>query len=607
MSNSIRTTPSEGTRFGLQDDQFELGKELGGGSQGRVHTCTRLGTGNVYAAKVVNVKILEMRMHALVNLRREINIMRELHHPRIVNLREAFWEGDICFIVMDLARGGDLHGKIALGKGLEGGELSCKHIALQLLEGIGYMHSHRIIHRDLKPENVLVVRSYAPPPPHKGELLEVKIADFGLSKCLHRAGEGGPGMTACGTLDFLAPEVVESSYDERIDFWSFGVVLYMTLCGAYPFNIEGVQDVRMLRTARIATSEAWQAVSFEGRDMVHGLLTVDPFARLGLDGCTRHKWLADQAAQVEAHRLRARQAWQKLQASFAPKAGEDRKPRRARLPPQETSIGLLSSSQSDIEGVPSPLGVPALEPQGAIRHVEGWVGSAVDSIELHFRDGTVCYHGAHGGKTHGAWHLHQHELVIAVIQETRPMYLGNSVTLYTSECQIISLQGGDARRRNRMVAPVGSQIVGLQFENSNLIGIHMERVSASGHGAVEQISGWVGSAVDGLSFHLRDGKVRRYGGEGGTEVPPLRLDADDFLMIVEQSRMDAFLGNSFAFYTSKGQILEIRGMESARTRRFVSPRGSQICDLQFDGSLLVGVSTCPDSGDLGSSQLHRLE
>eukprot|EP00434_Breviolum_minutum_P014907 symbB.v1.2.013140.t3/scaffold925.1/size151535/7 len=82
--------PPEGTRFGLKDDNFELGQELGGGSQGRVFACKRLGTGNEYAVKVVNTKAISLRERTVASLRREIGVMRELHHPRIVNLKEAY-------------------------------------------------------------------------------------------------------------------------------------------------------------------------------------------------------------------------------------------------------------------------------------------------------------------------------------------------------------------------------------------------------------------------------------------------------------------------------------------------------------------------------------
>eukprot|EP00913_Durusdinium_trenchii_P015918 g14959.t1 len=161
--------PPSGTRFGMKDDNFELGDELGGGSQGRVFRCKRLGTGNEYAVKVVNTKAISLRERTVASLRREILVMRELHHPRIVNLKEAFWEGDLCFIVMDLARGGDLHGKLEPGKGL-GPEASSRHVSKHLLSAIAYMHHHKVMHRDLKPENVLIARSYLGPEPLCAEL-----------------------------------------------------------------------------------------------------------------------------------------------------------------------------------------------------------------------------------------------------------------------------------------------------------------------------------------------------------------------------------------------------------------------------------------------------
>eukprot|EP00435_Cladocopium_sp_Y103_P019888 s1114_g4.t2 len=181
--------PPVGTRFGLKDDNFELGEELGGGSQGRVFLCKRLGTGNEYAVKVVNTKAISLRERTVHSLRREIGVMRELHHPCIVNLKEAFWEGDLCFIVMDLARGGDLHGKLEPGTGL-GPEISSRHVSKHILSGIAYMHSHKVIHRDLKPENVLIVRSFLGPEPLCAEMyLFVKftpeLRDFEMGETIH--------------------------------------------------------------------------------------------------------------------------------------------------------------------------------------------------------------------------------------------------------------------------------------------------------------------------------------------------------------------------------------------------------------------------------------
>ncbi|CAE7157508.1 unnamed protein product [Symbiodinium pilosum] len=338
--------PAEGTRFGLHDDSFELGTELGGGSQGRVYMCKRLGTGNEYAVKVVNTKAIELRERTVASLRREITVMRELHHPRIVNLKEAFWEGNLCYIVMDLARGGDLHSKLEPGAGI-GSEHASRHISLQLLGGIAYMHSHKVIHRDLKPENVLIVRSVRRSEPAY-EMHDVKIADFGLSKCLRRVGEQEAGMTACGTLDYLAPEVVTGQYDERIDFWSFGVLLYVMLSGRLPFEIEGVADIKRLAGQHLSFQGVWRIVSEHAKDFVQGLLRVDPGDRLDQSGCLLHPWLAEEAMNTMEGSACAH-------ADVFKSYGSSKKSSNVTLTPTAELPGVHSSIVLDSEGPGSKL------------------------------------------------------------------------------------------------------------------------------------------------------------------------------------------------------------------------------------------------------------
>lgn len=583
--------PPEGTRFGLKDDNFELGQELGGGSQGRVFACKRLGTGNEYAVKVVNTKAISLRERTVASLRREIGVMRELHHPRIVNLKEAFWEGDLCFIVMDLARGGDLHGKLEPGTGL-GPEVASRHVSKHLLSGIAYMHSHKVIHRDLKPENVLIVRSFLGPEPLCAEMHDVKIADFGLSKCLKRVGEQDAGMTACGTLDYLAPEVLTGQYDERIDFWSFGVLLYVMLCGRLPFEIEGVADIKRITRERLSPQGAWQRLSEEAKDMVKGLLCVDPADRLNESGCLRHPWLEEKDSDHE------KVTWSS-DTDISPST-TTRQNGGYRRKAQSDTLTLFDE-EPGVAYWSAPL-------KGLVKQISGSVGNAVDCVEMQLRSGKKHFYGNQGGFQHKSWRLHHDEIILAVAQEERDSFVGNSVVFYTSECQIIALQGHDATNRTRLIAPIGSQITGLQFEGSQLTGIYLERVPVDGSPmAVSSILGSIGSAVDKLVLRLRDGSTRRYGFEGGYQAGPYDLDDDEYILLVEQDRRDAYLGNSIAFVTSKGKILEFRGMQASRSRRFVAPPNRQICGLGFAGSRLSSVTTCPLQPDGTDLTDHVLE
>jgi serine/threonine protein kinase len=71
-----------------------------------------------------------------------------------------------------------------------------------------------IIHRDIKPENILISKDD-----------ELKLADFGWSNFNHGQNKR---ETYCGTLDYLAPEMVDKSHlhDYRVDIWSLGVLIY---------------------------------------------------------------------------------------------------------------------------------------------------------------------------------------------------------------------------------------------------------------------------------------------------------------------------------------------------------------------------------------------
>ena len=83
------------------------------------------------------------------------------------------------------------------------------------------MHNEYIMHRDIKPENILVEHGV------------LKLSDFGWSiySPLYKR------QTFCGTVDYVPPEIVEgASYDERVDIWALGVLLYELGCGKAPFE-----------------------------------------------------------------------------------------------------------------------------------------------------------------------------------------------------------------------------------------------------------------------------------------------------------------------------------------------------------------------------------
>merc|ERR1719510_1922690 len=132
-------------------------------------------------------------------------------------------------------------------------------------------------------------------PPMTGQLHDIKVADFGLSKVITEGAS--TAQTFVGTPQYWAPEVLNvqrggGSYTQACDYWSLGAVLFVMLCGRYPFDGKKMPLEEQIRTATYNMgTAAWQKVSDEAKDVVRGLLRVNPAERLGLAECLAHPWL----------------------------------------------------------------------------------------------------------------------------------------------------------------------------------------------------------------------------------------------------------------------------------------------------------------------------
>ncbi|PIO66796.1 hypothetical protein TELCIR_11478 [Teladorsagia circumcincta] len=109
-------------------------------------------------------------------------------------------------------------------------------------------------------------------------------------------------QTPCFTLQYAAPEVLDlgdtlPEYNEQCDLWSLGVILFTMLSGQVPFHArsktESATDImQRIRKAEFSfETDAWRAVSTEAKQLINGLLTVDPKKRLSMQELSRHAWL----------------------------------------------------------------------------------------------------------------------------------------------------------------------------------------------------------------------------------------------------------------------------------------------------------------------------
>lgn len=150
----------------------------------------------------------------------------------------------------------------------------------QILSAVGYCHSFNICHRDLKPENILLTKS-----------LDIKIADFGMA-ALHQSPDHKL-KTSCGSPHYAAPELIRGATyrGDRVDIWSMGVILYATLAGRLPFDVEGHGKdwlPPLLSKIKKGTYEMAPEFSDEAANLIWRILQVNPRDRINLHQIWRH-------------------------------------------------------------------------------------------------------------------------------------------------------------------------------------------------------------------------------------------------------------------------------------------------------------------------------
>lgn len=290
-----------GARLVASGEEFEIGNELGRGTAARVFACRRLSDGAQLAMKAIDLRRLRLQDDfegQMVKLNREIQILQELDHKRIVSLRTAHRTDNWCLLFMELISGGELFNEIVQKKCFS--EVEARHVFRQILDAVAYMHSRHVIHRDLKPENILIERKVPGMPPSTGDVYDIKIADFGLSKII---SEGmSAAKTFLGTPQYWAPEVLDverkgGTYDKSADFWSLGAILFVMLGGRYPFDGKKMPLEEQIRTASFNMgTAAWKHISDEAKDLVRGLLRVEVSTRFDMERCLAHPWVAGPGA-----------------------------------------------------------------------------------------------------------------------------------------------------------------------------------------------------------------------------------------------------------------------------------------------------------------------
>ena len=253
---------------------FEILKELGNGSFGRVFLARHNKTRVLYAIKAIDKKN-KTNIEEKPYFRRELEVMYKIHHPNVVKLFGHFEDNNYCYFIMEYINKGNVYNLLTLDKKRQ---LSTKFVASIMKDVISatyFLHymNPPIIHRDIKPENVLL-----------NEGIVAKLTDFGWSNYIQEDKER---KTVCGTPIYLAPEIIkEQGHDERVDIWCIGVLLFELITGNVPFK---GNDIETLKSNILHLRIAWpKEMNPDAKDLISKILKLDPSQRISLEDMLEH-------------------------------------------------------------------------------------------------------------------------------------------------------------------------------------------------------------------------------------------------------------------------------------------------------------------------------
>ncbi len=215
---------------------YEVVRLLGRGGMGAVYQARQKVSGRDVALKIVLPEVSSSERSKSLFLR-EVSVLSQVNHPRIVRFQEMGMAQGQFYFVMDYVETVDLLALLAKRSLNTRVKVAC-NLACQVLDGLSYAHGLGFIHRDIKPANILVS--------HEGKELRAKIADFGLAKNFENAGCSGMTFDGqlLGTLPFMAPEqMLNVRYAKpSVDIYSVAATLYYWLAGQYPHDFSGRKD-----------------------------------------------------------------------------------------------------------------------------------------------------------------------------------------------------------------------------------------------------------------------------------------------------------------------------------------------------------------------------
>ncbi|CAF4775703.1 unnamed protein product [Pieris macdunnoughi] len=250
-------------------DDFHFIKVLGKGSFGKVMLAELRDTEYYYAVKCLKKDVVLEDDDVECTLIERKVLALGTNHPYLCHLFATFQTDSHLFFVMEYLNGGDLMFHIQQSGRFP--EPRARFYAAEIISGLKFLHKRGIVYRDLKLDNILL--------DFEGH---VRIADFGMCKLqiyLDKTAD-----TFCGTPDYMAPEIIKGlKYNQTVDWWSFGVLLYEMLIGQSPFS--GCDEDELFWSICNELPSFPRFLSADGLDILTRLLDKDARTRLGGPEC----------------------------------------------------------------------------------------------------------------------------------------------------------------------------------------------------------------------------------------------------------------------------------------------------------------------------------
>lgn len=273
--NAHHRTPYVRARNKVYQDFYDLGDEIGRGTQGITYHATDRSNGRNFAAKI---------MYGSPDLRpfmfNEVDIMNILNHRKLIRLHDAYDINRSITLILELASGGEL----VRDNLLKYDYYTERQIAIyvyQALLGLEHMHTRGIAHMGLTIKDLLIA--------HPGSD-NLKICDFGLAR---RIEDDKLYTLDYGMPEFVAPEVINRcGVGLGQDMWCVGIITYILLGGVSPFL--GRNDRETLTRVKEGKwtfiGSVWENISTEARDFITRLLVYEEKHRMTIRDALNHSW-----------------------------------------------------------------------------------------------------------------------------------------------------------------------------------------------------------------------------------------------------------------------------------------------------------------------------